>query len=1194
MRKFRDTYIVTAISALFCFFSLDIIQAQDETVLFSPTAPGVTRAITNWGIDTGATSFDDVQRSLIFMGTNTVNMLQVAFAMDEPLTNGNISPLDEPYLADMVSLASMISPNARWIMSSATGNGVNSYYISGANTVYPNLWAATMEAWQRDFNGYFTNRTMLMAQPFNEPDYGPWNQGSQQNLYNIMQDLQASTNFTGVYMGGGCTLDCDNAVSWYDSIASLSGTIGTTHCLSGSVVGYENFIQTVLANKAMPFDPEMHNLGEAIIGANYGLQGGIWWSIAEFARGSFVNACQGKQLGYAENDDNWTAAAVYRGTNGAVQAFLGGSERMGGQTSYRFFSQDRPVFYNGYGPQRDYTVTNYGSDEEVVNVNWGPDVPPPIGGTYAVINRNSGLALEAVFNTTNSELALAAYTGASNQLWEIYPLAATDGGDVSYYTMQLVNSSAAYSGEVANLSSWSYANGTSLQVWPNVDSLQQNWIFQYVSNGCFYVRSRMSGLYMDTSGDTVGQWSYLNSRSEQWRLIPVGNVTPTGSAFSFTAPAAPTGFTATANAVSVQLNWNTNSGSTPVSYTVFQATNSGGPYNIIARGLTNGMFIDNSANQPQTYYYVVAAVDGLLDQSAYSSQASAKPTLTLTLVADYSFKSNNLDGSGNNNIAELIGSPEFAPGLYLDGADQYAMAPAGIMAGVTNFTIAAWVYWNGGAEWQRIFDFGNNTTQYMFLTPDSGSETLRFAVTTNGNGAEQRVETSEMPAGQWVHVAVTYNGSTAFLYTNGVLAASGSVTIPPSAFNPALNNFGASQFPGDPYFSGLLSSVYIYNYALTATQIGSLAIPAAPASVWATAGNGLVSVAWEASIGANSYTVQRSTTNGGPYTTIASGMTTTTYTDTAASNGTTRYYVVQAVNSSGSSSNSQQVSATPSSSLVNMSDYWRFDEGFGVTAYDSVGTNNGILGSGCSWTASGINNGAVLLNGTANAYVSFPTGMVSDLTNFTVATWVNLGASNAWQRIFDFGSGTGTYMFLTPEAGTGGPLRFSITTNGPGAEQQINASAGVSMGVWHHVAVTVSNNFGLLYLDGKTVGTNSSLTLKPATLGSTTANTIGQSQFAADPYLTGSVDEFRIYPSALSAQQIASLAIPASSVLSMTATNGNLVFTWEVAGANGAGTMLESNTNLNNANGWMQVTGATSPYVVPIPASGNAFYRIVP
>jgi hypothetical protein len=87
--------------------------------------------------------------------------------------------------------------------------------------------------------------------------------------------------------------------------------------------------------------------------------------------------------------------------------------------------------------------------------------------------------------------------------------------------------------------------------------------------------------------------------------------------------------------------------------------------------------------------------------------------------------------------------------------------------------------------------------------------------------------------------------------------------------------------------------------------------PPAPTGLTAVAGDHRVDLDWAASAGATSYTVKRSTTPGGPYTTIAPGVTSTAYTDTTALNGTTYFYVVTALNASGESPNSNEASATP-------------------------------------------------------------------------------------------------------------------------------------------------------------------------------------------------------------------------------------------------------------------------------------------
>jgi hypothetical protein len=832
------------------------LLAQDHTVLFGVSDAGVGRPITNWGLDTGWANYDNMQRGLIFMGTNNVNVVQVVFEMNAPLTNNDLTPAQKADLTNMMNLASMATSATRWNLSCGTGAGVDPSYQSGTGTVYPDRWAAAMEAWQRNYRKDF-----WIVQGFNEPDYG-WGQGSQQNLYDVLGYLQGATNFIGSLLGGGCTLNCDQANSWYNYISGRT-SVGTTHCLAGSVSSYVGFIQNVLSKNGMPFNPEAHNLCEVIIGANYGLQGSIWWGSAELARGNFVKICQGLQLGYADDWAKWTAAAVYRGTNGSVQAFVGGSERMAVTTSYRFFSKDRDVFYDGNGPRRDYTVavpggTGYGANqpnaERVVNITWGADVPPAINGRYIIVNRNSGKVLEVPGASTANGTVLDqnTYTGALNQQWDISPVPDNFGGDVSYLAIKAV-----HDGVTADLNNWSYANGAVIQQWNGGTNALEQWFFEYVGSNYFRIHNRWSGKVAGVSGASVNngaqivQWDNNGSLDQQWRLIPA----PV-SAYDFVAPAAPGGPTAIANPVSVQLNWNANNEPDFASYTVLRSTTNGGPYDIVARGLTTNRFTDKFANRANNYYYVVKAVDRSLNSSASSAQVTARPTCSTALVAKYPFDADFSDSSGNandpivTNGTPVIVSGKYSASMSLNGIDQNLMLPANMLASVTNFTIAAWVNWGGGSAWQRIFDFGNDTTQYMFLTPSSGSGTLRFAISTNGNapGAEQILETAPLPVGQWQHVAVTRSGNTARLYTNGVLAASNSVTIAPAAFNPALNYLGKSQYP-DPLFNGRLDEVFLYNYALSDAEVVRLMNnqpppPTTPTTLTAVPVGNVLSFSW--------------------------------------------------------------------------------------------------------------------------------------------------------------------------------------------------------------------------------------------------------------------------------------------------------------------------------------------------------------
>lgn len=97
---------------------------------------------------------------------------------------------------------------------------------------------------------------------------------------------------------------------------------------------------------------------------------------------------------------------------------------------------------------------------------------------------------------------------------------------------------------------------------------------------------------------------------------------------------------------------------------------------------------------------------------------------------------------------------------------------------------------------------------------------------------------------------------------------------------------------------------------------GAPTAPAAPTNLTATGGNAQVNLGWAASAGADTYRVHRGTASGGPYGTIASGLTGTSHLDTTVTNGTTYFYVATAVNETGESPDSNQASATPQAPSV--------------------------------------------------------------------------------------------------------------------------------------------------------------------------------------------------------------------------------------------------------------------------------------
>lgn len=99
-----------------------------------------------------------------------------------------------------------------------------------------------------------------------------------------------------------------------------------------------------------------------------------------------------------------------------------------------------------------------------------------------------------------------------------------------------------------------------------------------------------------------------------------------------TPPSAPAGLTAAAGNGTVVLDWNDNGETDLAGYNVYRSIIAGSNYTLAASLLSSSEFIDNDVVNGITYYYVVTALDKQLNESAISSEASAKPDAIFSII----------------------------------------------------------------------------------------------------------------------------------------------------------------------------------------------------------------------------------------------------------------------------------------------------------------------------------------------------------------------------------------------------------------------------------------------------------------------------------------------------------------------------------------------------------------------------------
>ncbi len=368
---------------------------------------------------------------------------------------------------------------------------------------------------------------------------------------------------------------------------------------------------------------------------------------------------------------------------------------------------------------------------------------------------------------------------------------------------------------------------------------------------------------------------------------------------------------------------------------------------------------------------------------------------------------------------------------------------------------------------------------------------------------------------------------------------------------------GVQNVPSDGIQRGVANAIAI--------AAAAPAVPATPINLVAVLRGENILLEWPVSSGAMSYTIKRSTTNGGPYGVIGSSID-ARFTDTNIVIGKTYYYVVRAVNQLGQSVDStsvkvdtSQVAAAPNypyaDTVIGLGavGYWPLQE-TNVPASFAMETNLGTLGFAGDAIYAATNSSAVtfgmdsaLASDNANRSVLFNSARIDSYAfvprttpaltikpPFSLECWVNPSATASTQDLISLGgsgknspAGSGNYagfrLSFGGGASDGHTLQFfAYTGNGVvynvGSTNIQTPAESVSVGQWHHCVATYDGTTVLLYVDGQLQMTGKTSmaidTWSPLTIGT------GRWQGKPTRGYCGMLDEVAIYTNVLGSSAI--------------------------------------------------------------------------
>jgi hypothetical protein len=489
--------------------------------------------------------------------------------------------------------------------------------------------------------------------------------------------------------------------------------------------------------------------------------------------------------------------------------------------------------------------------------------------------------------------------------------------------------------------------------------------------------------------------------------------------------------------------------------------------------------------------------------------------------------------------------------VVLDGSyGTYVSLPGDLISSLTAVSVEGWVnstvsgpsahffeFSDGtgtGTAYARYVIYGNNNSENQFELAD-------FAGTTGD--PNQSLVSGTGFGGVPLHVVCTYDpvAGVQSIYTNGILEA---LRVSPANQTPlnSVSNVEASlgQSPwflnygnsSDTYLAGTITEFRIWNAALNPLTVAALDAsgPGIISTNYGTVTNVQLQVAFQMpEHGVQQAVVLASasklavTPNIATMATYKSGNTniltvTATGMIDALAAGSAKITAIF-----GSVSNSQTITVSPPT--ASLSNRWSFylPPAGSTTVTDSVQGVVATLNGDANLDGTNVN-----LDGTSGTFVSLAPDLINGITSLTCEAWVTTNAVSPDNvHVFEFsdGNGTGNAYYRYNLHNSGNANNFAeLADVANGGNEKLGAAPGLGGSGPLHI-VTIYDpvvQIQAIFTNGVLEGVQTGVTTALSGVSPNEAS-LGRSPWYAygDPYLNGSISEFRIYSGELSPQQIA-------------------------------------------------------------------------